>query len=130
MNVRMDAGLLKVDETDLPYMTIDDKSEILAGQWCLATGHPGGYEDGRKPVVRLGRVWAKRSNAISKFELLNAAQNVLAVTIDHRVVDFDQSTGPSDVILRLWPAKHCGICTQCTKQEAFADRKMPRKSSP
>ena len=29
---------------------------IRPGQWCVATGHPGGYQPKRKPVVRLGRV--------------------------------------------------------------------------
>ena len=29
---------------------------LRAGQWCLATGHPGGFEEGRKPVLRVGRV--------------------------------------------------------------------------
>src|SRR5690606_31606129 len=28
------------------------------GDWCLVTGHPGGYQPGRPPVVRLGRVVA------------------------------------------------------------------------
>jgi serine protease Do len=31
-------------------------TDLKPGQWCLATGHPGGYKPGRTPVVRLGRV--------------------------------------------------------------------------
>ena len=28
------------------------------GQWVVAMGHPGGYQEKRPPVVRLGRVLA------------------------------------------------------------------------
>lgn len=34
------------------------------GQWCLAAGHPGGYEAGRKPVLRLGRVLESGDNVL------------------------------------------------------------------
>src|SRR5262249_25426950 len=30
------------------------------GQWCIATGHPGGFRPGRTPVVRLGRIQEAR----------------------------------------------------------------------
>jgi serine protease Do len=30
--------------------------ELKPGTWCLATGHPLGYQNDRPPVVRLGRV--------------------------------------------------------------------------
>jgi S1-C subfamily serine protease len=29
---------------------------LKEGQWCLATGHPGGYQEDRGVVLRLGRV--------------------------------------------------------------------------
>jgi serine protease Do len=31
-------------------------ADLKPGQWCIATGHPGGYKTGRTPPVRLGRV--------------------------------------------------------------------------
>jgi serine protease Do len=30
--------------------------DLKAGQWCIATGHPGGFKKDRPPVVRVGRV--------------------------------------------------------------------------
>jgi serine protease Do len=30
--------------------------ELQKGQWCLTIGHPGGFQTGRTPVVRLGRI--------------------------------------------------------------------------
>ncbi len=53
----LDAGLLQITEGG-PWKpaTVGDSNKINLGQWCLGTGHPGGYERGRNAVVRLGRV--------------------------------------------------------------------------
>ena len=58
-NRKLDAGLLKLDETvseTWPHMKVGDSSSIRAGQWCLAMGHPGGIQAAREPALRLGRV--------------------------------------------------------------------------
>lgn len=53
----VDGGLMKITEGgDLPYIEMGDSSKVRDGQWVLATGHPGGYQSDRKPVLRLGRV--------------------------------------------------------------------------
>jgi serine protease Do len=31
-------------------------ADLRKGQWVIALGHPGGYQKGRQPVVRVGRV--------------------------------------------------------------------------
>lgn len=59
---RIDAGLMKItdpppgDKKEWPCLEVGDSTSLKPGQWVLATGHPGGYQRGRKPVVRLGRV--------------------------------------------------------------------------
>ena len=52
-----DAGILQITEGG-PWKpaAVGDSNKINLGQWCLGTGHPGGYERGRNAVVRLGRV--------------------------------------------------------------------------
>lgn len=53
----LDAGLMRITEPgSWPFATMAEDAETRPGQWCLATGHPGGFEEGRKPVVRLGRI--------------------------------------------------------------------------
>jgi serine protease Do len=54
----LDAGLIKMQKRSepWPYVTMADPKGIDAGDWCLVTGHPGGYQKGRLPVLRLGRV--------------------------------------------------------------------------
>jgi S1-C subfamily serine protease len=39
-------------------------TDISEGQWCVATGHPGGFERDRKPVVRVGRVLSKQKDLL------------------------------------------------------------------
>lgn len=52
-----DAGLAKImkEEEKWPFVEMA-KSKPKPGDWCLATGHPGGIFADRKPPLRLGRV--------------------------------------------------------------------------
>ncbi|MCI0361892.1 MAG: S1C family serine protease [Planctomycetaceae bacterium] len=59
LNRTLDAGLMKItDAADLPFAEMGLSKNVNEGQWCLAMGHPGGYQSDRKPVLRLGRVLA------------------------------------------------------------------------
>jgi serine protease Do len=56
-NHELDAGLMKITETGpWPFVDRGQAGDTLLGDWVLTIGHPGGYEVGRAPVVRLGRV--------------------------------------------------------------------------
>ena len=56
----LDAGLIKITQRTRddkwPHVPMGDSEKVESGQWCLVTGHPGGFEDQRPPIVRLGRV--------------------------------------------------------------------------
>ncbi|MBP90047.1 MAG: serine protease [Planctomycetaceae bacterium] len=58
----LDAGLIKITATprndEWPHAVMGDSEKVQPGQWCLVTGHPGGFEEQRPPVLRLGRVLA------------------------------------------------------------------------
>ena len=57
LNRNVDAGLIQIlEKAEWPFVEMAKAEPAKVGQWCVATGHPGGYEAGRKPVVRLGRV--------------------------------------------------------------------------
>jgi serine protease Do len=59
LNRDKDAGLLKIKENrlgPLPYATIGRSSDLQVGQWCIASGHPGGWKPERGAVIRVGRV--------------------------------------------------------------------------
>ncbi len=46
----------ELPEPNFPHLEMASGEEIRQGMWCIATGHPGGYQRERKPVVRLGRI--------------------------------------------------------------------------
>lgn len=57
LNLNLDAGMMKIDTPgDYPFVDMGESTHLQEGQWCMATGHPGGYEVGRQPVVRFGRI--------------------------------------------------------------------------
>jgi serine protease Do len=56
-NRGIDSGMIKItDEGEFPYAEMGDITDLKKGAWCLAIGHPNGFQTGRSPVVRLGRV--------------------------------------------------------------------------
>lgn len=63
VNRNMDAGLVVITNPTRdskldpwPHATIGISSDLKKGQWCLATGHPGGWTPDRPAVVRVGRL--------------------------------------------------------------------------
>ncbi|MCA9014086.1 MAG: trypsin-like peptidase domain-containing protein [Planctomycetaceae bacterium] len=70
LNRGLDAGLVKLVEDDeidiskLAAVPMGDISKLEPGEWVLATGHPNGYQAGRAPVVRLGRVVARKKHLL------------------------------------------------------------------
>lgn len=62
----LDAGLMKITEQgEYPAVEMGASDALKDRQWCLATGHPGGYQDDRKPVLRMGRVLFSNNGAIT-----------------------------------------------------------------
>jgi serine protease Do len=57
VNRGIDSGLVKItDKGKWPFVPMGKSADLKRGQWCLAIGHPGGYQAKRTPVVRLGRI--------------------------------------------------------------------------
>jgi serine protease Do len=61
-----DAGLMKItDAGPYPYAELGDSSKVKEGNWCIAMGHPGGYQSERGIVLRLGQVLNVYKDAIT-----------------------------------------------------------------
>jgi serine protease Do len=57
LNRTLDSGLMKIEaKEEFPFAEMGQSDALKDNQWCLATGHPGGYQEDRKAVLRLGRV--------------------------------------------------------------------------
>jgi serine protease Do len=66
LNRSLDAGLMQItDKGEWPFVAMGGSGDVKEGQWCVATGHPGGYFPDRKPVLRMGRVLHADSMAIT-----------------------------------------------------------------
>jgi len=53
----VDSGMVKItDPGEYPFVPVGSAKKLVAGQFVVAMGHPGGLVKGRPPVVRLGRV--------------------------------------------------------------------------
>ena len=56
-NGTIDSGLVKItDPGPWPFVEMGRMADVKKGDWCVVTGHPGGFKPGRSPVVRVGRV--------------------------------------------------------------------------
>lgn len=69
MNRNVDAGLIKIDPGQnngepWPHATLGTSNQLVPGMWCIATGHPGGYQADRGAVTRIGRILSVRPGAI------------------------------------------------------------------
>jgi serine protease Do len=56
-NGTIDSGLVKITKPGKwPFVEIGSSSDMKRNDWCVVTGHPGGFKTGRSPVVRIGRI--------------------------------------------------------------------------
>jgi serine protease Do len=56
-NGTIDSGLVKITKPGKwPFAEIGSSAEMKKNDWCVVTGHPGGFKTGRSPVVRVGRI--------------------------------------------------------------------------
>ncbi|WP_419194475.1 S1C family serine protease [Novipirellula herctigrandis] len=69
LNRSVDAGLIKINAgqnggADWPHATLGTSENLVPGMWCIAMGHPGGYDRGRGPVTRVGRILSVEDDKI------------------------------------------------------------------
>jgi serine protease Do len=58
-----DIALLKIDEQNLPYITLGNSDDVITGEWVIAFGNPFGLFDiSDKPTVTVGVVSATKMN--------------------------------------------------------------------
>jgi serine protease Do len=82
----LDAGLMKITEGgEYPFAELGDSNKVKTGHWCIALGHPGGFQEDRGLVLRLGQV----KNVIEGTDVLDNQ----AITTDCTLVGGD-SGGP------------------------------------
>ena len=69
MNRYVDAGLIRINPGQdggrpWPKASLGTSDNLLPGMWCIAIGHPGGYDLTREAVIRVGRLLEVRQDVI------------------------------------------------------------------
>ncbi|MGE3809262.1 MAG: S1C family serine protease [Gemmataceae bacterium] len=96
-NRGIDSGMIKItDKGDYPFVEMAKSADLKRGQWCLAIGHPGGYQKGRTPVVRLGRVLSATNNSVvTDCTLVGGDSGGPLFDLDGRVIGIHSRIGNS-----------------------------------
>ena len=60
-----DAGMLKITQSgSWPFAKMAPRGSVSLGDWCFGLGHPGGYDEERGIVVRIGRVIGNKNETM------------------------------------------------------------------
>jgi serine protease Do len=96
-NSGIDSGLIKITtEGKYPFVEMGNSKEVKNGDWCVCTGHPGGYKDGRSPVVRVGRILAHNDNHLqSDCTMVGGDSGGPLFDIDGKVIGINSRIAPS-----------------------------------
>ncbi len=91
----LDSGLLKITEPgDYNYLDMGESASLKLGQWVMAIGHPGGYEESRGMVVRVGRILTLTSRVIrSDCTLVGGDSGGPLVDMDGNVIGIHSRIG-------------------------------------
>ena len=55
-NLDIDSGMIKLKGGNWPHVKLGSSAAMKKGDWVVSLGHSGGFELGRKPPVRSGRL--------------------------------------------------------------------------
>jgi serine protease Do len=112
-NLNQDAGMLQIVEPGpWPYVELADGRSLKRGDWVVTLGHSGGYDLGRRPPVRVGRVVRLERDAVtSDSPIIGGDSGGPVFNLDGQLVGIHSSIGESiaenrhvsiQVFLRDW----------------------------
>lgn len=96
-NLNVDAGMAKlIGEKSWPYVEVGDSKSVDRGDWCITIGHSGGYELGRTPPVRVGKILRNNNiRLITDCALIGGDSGGPLFDIDGNLIGIHSSIGQS-----------------------------------
>ena len=96
-NLGVDAGMVQiVDPGPWPYVEIGKSNALKKGDWVVSMGHSGGYELGRRPPVRTGRVLGRNDYQLeTDAVLIGGDSGGTLFNLDGKLVGIHSSIGDS-----------------------------------
>ncbi|GAB4136972.1 MAG: hypothetical protein Tsb009_04320 [Planctomycetaceae bacterium] len=132
VNRTLDAGLIKIDEKgNYPFRPIGDLKQVKTGDWCIATGHPGGFRPDRTPVVRLGRIIFANSRVIHTDAVLVGGDSGGPLWDMHgRVIGINSRIGrPTTFNFHVPISAYSSDWGRLVRSEAWGGRPAPRSQA-
>jgi len=96
-NLDIDGGMLQIiDPGPWPFVKIGKSRSLKPGDWVVSLGHSGGFELGRKPPVRTGRVLSfNEKQMITDAVLIGGDSGGPLFDLDGKLVGIHSSIGDS-----------------------------------
>ena len=97
MNLNVDAGMCKlIGDKKWPYVEVGNSKDVKRGDWCITIGHSGGYELGRTPPVRVGKILRNNNiRMITDCALIGGDSGGPLFDIDGNLIGIHSSIGQS-----------------------------------
>ena len=93
-NRTIDSGMIKLPGTGWPHVKIGSSDALKKGDWVVSLGHSGGFEIGRKPPVRSGRLLnVKGHQLITDAVLIGGDSGGPLFNLDGELVGIHSSIG-------------------------------------
>lgn len=101
-NLNMDAGMVRIAEPGkYPFVELGKYKKLKLGDWCVCLGHPGGYELGRTPPVRVGKVLELNKNdLVTDCALIGGDSGGPLFDLDGKLIGIHSSIGNNIAINR------------------------------
>ncbi len=92
-----DAGLVKIEDKEKwPFAERGSSADLKPGTWCIAVGHPLGFQEKRPPVVRIGRVLRSAGTVIqTDCSLVGGDSGGPLFDLDGKVIGVNSRIGSS-----------------------------------
>ncbi|MDA0767317.1 MAG: trypsin-like peptidase domain-containing protein [Verrucomicrobia bacterium] len=126
-----DAAMVQITEEGIyPHVELGESAGLQRNQWCVAMGHPGGFDPMRTPPLRLGRVLRAGEFLVTDCAVVGGDSGGPLFDARGRVVGIHSNIGASLSENRHVPVDVFSGQWESLKEGKRSGRKFAGKSAP